>query len=219
MARPGCPSIHPRCPSIRCCEILQVQTSSTGQSWSHRPGSLEHGDLEYGDFWSRPLPPSLENMLAAKNFSSTGQSSPHRPGSLDYERNFWRPLAPRPVVGSGQTRCLHPCFQGRPTRWSHRRTDSGIRYGCRDRAVGARRLWDRAPFAPLAPARIFGAECVRTGKASGQEKFGAAALRGKHRTHVRDIAIFGSSTGQSWPSRRARGPRRIPGLGGSLRQG
>ena len=72
----------PGCPSIRCCEILQVQTSSTGQSRSHRPGSLEHGDLEYGDFWSWPHPPSLENMLAAKNFlidravfaSSTGQS-------------------------------------------------------------------------------------------------------------------------------------------------
>ena len=63
-------------------KFYQVQTSSTGQSRCHRPGSLEHGGFEYGDFWSRPLPPSLEDMLAAKNFlidravftSSTGQS-------------------------------------------------------------------------------------------------------------------------------------------------
>ena len=63
-------------------KFYKVQTSSTGQSRCHRPGSLEHGGFEYGDFWSRPLPPSLENMLAAKHFlidravftSSTGQS-------------------------------------------------------------------------------------------------------------------------------------------------
>ena len=118
------------------------------KSKPHRPGSL--GVIDRAVLSTAVLntaisglglfPPAWRTCWLQKIFSSTGQSSPHRPGSLDYERNFWRPLAPRPVVGSGQTRCLHPCFQGRPTRWSHRRTASGIRYGCRDRAVGPRRL-------------------------------------------------------------------------------
>ena len=107
--RLDCPStqVFSKSPcDVRGPRYSQFPTFSPAVPPSHRPGSLELGDLEYGDFWSQALPPSPESMLAAKKFlidravltmhEIFHKSKPHRPGSLDYERNFGIKKSHRP---------------------------------------------------------------------------------------------------------------------------
>ena len=115
--RLGCPSTQVFSTSpcdVRGPRYSQFPTFSPAVPPSHRPGSLELGDLEYGDFWSQALPPSPESMLAAKKFlidravltmhEIFHKSKPHRPGSLDYERNF----GIKKISSTGQSRPARP---------------------------------------------------------------------------------------------------------------
>ena len=118
--RLDCPStqVFSKSPcDVRGPRYSQFPTFSPAVPPSHRPGSLELGDHEYGDFWSQAYPHSSESMLAAKKFlidraviTMHEISGPRAVRAVGAGADFWRRMC-SDGQGLGASRVWRRCAE------------------------------------------------------------------------------------------------------------